>query len=183
MPKWHRNSIFGDGPRQPLDRNSRARFKFLLRLHRSALRLTANDVAVGEVLVSALGDDGQLDPSHQTIADRALCAIATVKRALVRLRDLGLVSWTRRLVRVAEHRANSTHVWRVEQTSNSYCLSAQIANHVTAAHSDRPVERYYVKKPAMPSSSDAEARQSAIRQLTALGCPVPPAWQQARICE
>jgi hypothetical protein len=52
MPRWRKNSIFGDGPRVRLDRNGRARFRFLARAHRDAGRLTADDVAVAEVLVS-----------------------------------------------------------------------------------------------------------------------------------
>lgn len=116
MPKWRRDSIFGNGPRAPLDRNGRARFKFLLRAHRSANRLTADHLKVGEVLESALGDDGRLDLAHATIAERALCHVATVKRALARLRELGLVSWVRRLVRGPDTG------WRAEQTSNAYRL-------------------------------------------------------------
>ena len=116
LNRWHKASIFGPGPRQPLDREQRARFRFLCRAHRGANRLTANDVAVAEVLVSALGDDSQLDPSHATIAQRALVHIATVKRALARLQRLGLVSWVRRLVRGPDTG------WRAEQTSNAYVL-------------------------------------------------------------
>jgi hypothetical protein len=56
-PKWRKDSIFGAGPRQPLDRNGRARFKFLARAHRGAGRLTADHLEVAEVLVSALGDE------------------------------------------------------------------------------------------------------------------------------
>ena len=107
MPRWRRDSIFGPGQRQRLDRNGRARFRFLTRQHRRVNRLTANDVAVGEVL-SALGDDGRLDLAHNTIAERALCHLATVRRALVRLRGLGLATWVRRLVR------GSSTGWRCE---------------------------------------------------------------------
>lgn len=112
--RWRKDSIFGPGPRVVLDREKRARFRFLLRAHRGSRRLTASDLDVGEVLVAALGNDGQLDLAHETIAARALCHVATVRRALCRLRDLGLVTWIRRLVRDG---------WRVEQTSNSYVLS------------------------------------------------------------
>ena len=113
---WHRNSTFGDGPRVPLDRNGRARFAFLLRHHRQHGRLTADHREVGDVLLSALGADGQLDLAHATIAARAGCHVATVKRALGRLRALGLVQWTLRLVRDA---ASS---WRCEQASSAYVL-------------------------------------------------------------
>jgi hypothetical protein len=116
MPKWRRDAIFGDGPRHPLDRNGRARFRFLARQHRASNRLTACDLDVAEVLVSALGDDGRLDLAHATIAERALCHPTTARRALQRLRELGLVQWVRRLVR------GSDTGWRAAQTSNAYCL-------------------------------------------------------------
>jgi hypothetical protein len=138
MPKWHRDSIFGPGPRVPLDRNARARFRFLCRAHRGANRLTANDVAVGEVLVGALGNDGRLDLSHDAIATRAQCHAATVRRALGRLRGLGLVSWVRRLVR------GSGTGWRCEQGSNAYCLAAPACD----AHAARPVKRYQTREEA-----------------------------------
>jgi hypothetical protein len=136
MPRWHRDSIFGPGPRRPLDRNTRARFRFLCRAHRGVNRLTANDVAVGEVLVSALGDDGRLDLAHATIAARALCHPATVRRALGRLRGLGLVSWVRRLVR------GSGTGWRCEQSSNAYMLATPACD----AHAARPVQRFQTKE-------------------------------------
>jgi hypothetical protein len=54
--KWRKNSIFGLGPRVRLDRNGRARFKFLLRAHRSANRLTADQVALPVILMSGYND-------------------------------------------------------------------------------------------------------------------------------
>ncbi len=81
-----------------------------------AIELTACDLDVAEVLVSALGDDGRLDLAHATIAERALCHPTTARRALQRLRELGLVQWVRRLVR------GSDTGWRAAQTSNAYCL-------------------------------------------------------------
>jgi hypothetical protein len=116
MPKWRRDSIFGTGPRQPLNREQRARVRFLARQHRMANRITANDLCVVDCLISALGTDGRLDLSYATIAARVGCHVATVGRALGRLRALGLVSWVRRLVR------SSFLSWRCQQASNAYCL-------------------------------------------------------------
>jgi hypothetical protein len=45
---WRRDSVFGDGPRVPLDRNGRARFRFLIHAHRGARRLTRAGLDVGE---------------------------------------------------------------------------------------------------------------------------------------
>jgi hypothetical protein len=163
---WHKKSIFGDGPRVRLDRNGRARFKFLLRAHRSAHRLTADQVKVGEVLESALGDDGRLDLAHATIADRAPCHVATVKRALNRLRKLGLIDWTRRLMR------GSDTGWRCEQTSNAYVLRPPACE----AQPARPVKKIGISYCRRPTDEDAAARRNAAQQLLALGLPVPVSW-------
>jgi hypothetical protein len=69
---------------------------------------------IGTALVRRLGVDGQLDPSHDTIAGDVGCCSRTVRRALEALKGLGLVLWQRRLVRVG---------WRTAQTSNAYLLA------------------------------------------------------------
>jgi hypothetical protein len=156
MPRWRKHSIFGDGPRVRLDRNGRARFRFLTRAHRSAGRLTADQVDVAEVLVGALGDDGRLDLAHATIAERALCHVATVKRALVRLRALGLVDWVRRLVR------GPGTSWRCEQGSNAYVLRTP-ACEAQAARPVRKKDISYCRGLAdQPTSAETKAAQAAL---------------------
>jgi hypothetical protein len=114
MPKWHHESVFGTGPRRPLDREQRARFKFLAKAHRVAGHITADHHDVAEALLRRLGADGQCDPTHETLrADAGCKCVKTVQRALARLSGLGLLSWHRRLVRIG---------WRVQQTSNAYLL-------------------------------------------------------------
>jgi hypothetical protein len=110
---WHRGSVFSDGPRVPLDREQRARFRFLLNAHRRGGRLTPTTELIGNALVRRLGVDGQLDPAHETIAEDAGCCARTVRRALAALKAVGLVLWQCRLMRSG---------WRVAQTSNSYVL-------------------------------------------------------------
>jgi hypothetical protein len=39
MPQWRRNSVFGEGPRIPLDREQRAQFRAKLQLQRRPGRL------------------------------------------------------------------------------------------------------------------------------------------------
>ena len=101
MPKsdrrWHRNSIFGDGPRVRLDREQRAQWKAKLQLQRRPGRLTIGTADVGRALCNMLGNDGRLDPSHAAIAARAGVHVSTVKRALEQLAEFGFLSWTRRL--------------------------------------------------------------------------------------
>jgi hypothetical protein len=61
-----------------------------------------------------LGEDGRLDPSYAVLAQDADCRVRTVQRACDAIRDLGLLRWTRRLVRNGPY---------VEQTSNAYELT------------------------------------------------------------
>jgi hypothetical protein len=112
--RYHHDSIFGPGCRRPLDRNQRARWRYLLACHRKARRLTRAAVDVGLALLRRLGQDGQLDPAHATLADDAVCSARTVGRACDVLRKLGLLRWTRRLVRNGPY---------VEQSSNAYELT------------------------------------------------------------
>lgn len=115
---WHRGSLFGAGPRRPLDRNQRARFRYLLNAHARANRLPAKQEKVGLALLKRLGVDGQCDPTKATLADDVGCDMSTVERATKRMRELGLLTWQRRLVRSG---------WRTEQTSNAYVLLTNAA--------------------------------------------------------
>src|SRR5215213_8600076 len=110
---WRRGSVFGDGRRVPLDRERRARFRYLLSAHRRARRLTPTAELVGTALLKRLGADGQCDPSHATLAADVGCSARTVGRATATMRDLGLLRWDQRLIRSG---------WRAEQTSNAYEL-------------------------------------------------------------
>jgi hypothetical protein len=124
MPKahprpWHRGSVFGDGLRRPLDRGQRATFNYLVKAHRRAGRLTACAKDVAEALLRRLGTSGQLDPTHERIAEDADCDTRTVRRALDALRAVGLVIWQCRLVRDG---------WRCAQTSSAYMLLTPAGN-------------------------------------------------------
>lgn len=162
MPKWRRASIFGSGRRVALDRNARARFIWLIRADRRHGRLSASGEDVAVELVKLLGEDGRLDPSHATLAARVGCHMATVKRSLSRLRQLGRLTWERRL------RRDAGTGWRAEQTSNAYALCP-----ACEAHPALEVRFVDSKKEAGQPNSDFE---SAARQLRALGFPVPAAW-------
>ena len=110
---WRRGSLFVAGPRVPLDREQRAVWRARLELARRAGRIAALHLLVGTALIRRLGQNGRLDPSHQTIAADAGCSPRTVRRALAALANCGLLRWVRRLVRAG---------WRAEQTSNAYEL-------------------------------------------------------------
>jgi hypothetical protein len=111
--RWHRDSIFGTGPRLPMDRERRAVWKARIDIHRRAGRITDGEAYVGAALIRRLGQDGRCDPSQATLASDSGESLSTVKRALKALAGLGMVSWVRRLVREG---------WRTEQTSNAYLL-------------------------------------------------------------
>ena len=110
---WHRGSLYGPGPRRPLDRDQRARFRYLLSAHRRARRLSPRAEHVGMALLKRLSVDGRCDPSHDTLADDAGCSARTVRRATAAMRMLGMLHWQTRITR---------NGWRVEQTSNAYQL-------------------------------------------------------------
>jgi hypothetical protein len=82
--------------------------------------------------------------------------VATVQRALDRLRELGLLSWQRRLVREG---------WQAHQTSNAYTLTP-------AAHDlqiARPVKVGLKKKDRIEAEqTPTGVRESAMTALAAI---------------
>jgi hypothetical protein len=141
-----------------LDRNARARFLWLCRMHRAPGRLSAAALHVALALLRILGADGRLDPSHDTLAALARVDVATVKRALVRMRELGLLYWQRRLVR------DEGTGWRCEQTSNAYVLTpgAGIPDVYCGAQIARAAKHVLFKKAASEQEVVApEVRQAA----------------------
>jgi hypothetical protein len=118
---WHRASLFCDGPRRPLSTDQRRAWLARACLERRAGRLTALYVEVGRALLRRLRDDGRCDPSQVTLAADAGCSERTVRRALVAMRELGLLDWQQRLVR-RPWPAGGRGATRAEQTSNSYEL-------------------------------------------------------------
>jgi hypothetical protein len=160
MPRWRRNSIFGTGPRIVLDRERRARFRFLARMHRAAGRLSASGQDLAEALERLLGQDGRLDPSHAFLAAATGASVRTVGRQLARLRDLGLLWWQRRLER------SEGGAWRCEQTSNAYVLTPADAGVLCDGHSVRPAKLCLIKKVGIGRQlAPAETREADLRAL------------------
>ena len=163
---WHRGSVFGDGHRRPLDREQRARFRYLLHAWHRGGNLTRAARDVGEALVRRLGTDGRLDPTHATLAADTSCSDRTVRRATAAMRDLGLLRWQTRLVRAG---------WRAEQTSNAYELVPTLAAPPVfprarcGGHNGRETlkEDISLLLP-LPSPAEAAAAQAALAQHRAL---------------
>jgi hypothetical protein len=159
LPRWRRNSTFGPGPRRPHDRNVRARFLFLVRQHRRPGGLSSGHQKVAEALVRLLGADGRLDPAHGFLARLATVSVATVQRALDRMRRLGLLFWQRRLVR------DEATGWRCEQTSSAYVLTPAACDLQIA----RPVQLSLKSKEAREVGRVAqEARLGTMATLAAI---------------
>ena len=166
MPRFHKDSIFGPGPRVPLDRERKAQFSAKVKLQRRPGRLTIATAAVALVLLDLLGADGRLDPTHATLATLACVSVATVKRALADLKGFGFLDWTRRLIRGADTG------WRAAQTSNAYALRVPACD----AHFAPQVLLYRFKKGLGQGGGGWEAQVAdRDRQLAALGVPVEEA--------
>jgi hypothetical protein len=166
VPRFHKDSIFGPGPRVTLDRERKAQFKAKVRLQRRPGRLTIAAAAVALVLLDMLGADGRLDPTIATLAALACVHKDTVNEAMKQLRTFGFLDWTRRLIR------GSGTGWRAAQTSNAYVLR------VPACEADFPirvaVSRF--KKRAGKGTGGWEAQVAdRDRQLAALGIPIEDA--------
>jgi Helix-turn-helix domain len=159
---WRRDSVFGPGPRVPLDREQRARVLFLAGQHRRPGRLSAGGLQVLVALIRLLGSDGRLDPSHATLAALAKVHVATVQRALDRLHSLGLLAWQRRL------RRDEGTGWRAEQTSSAYWLTPQNASLACDLQIARPVEVILKKKDRIEVAHVApEAARGALAAIAA----------------
>jgi hypothetical protein len=146
--RWHRGSLFGDGPRLPMDRERRAVWKARIEIHRRARRITDGESYVGLALLKRLGQDGRCDPSHQTLADDSGESISTVKRALKAFLACGMVSWVRRLVRDG---------WRACQTSNAYLLTLGKVPEILGKPCDVQTDRE-TRKEAFSSVQEVSAR-------------------------
>jgi hypothetical protein len=154
VPKFHKDSIFGFGPRVPLDREHRAQFRAKLKLQ------TIAAAEVGRVLVDMLGADGRLDPSYETIATLACVCKDTAVEAVKQLRAFGFLDWTRRMIRGRETGG------RVQQSSNAYVLR------VPATDTEIPVgvpgSLSKRRKPEGAGGWEAQVAERD-RQLAALG--------------
>lgn len=78
---------------------------------RRADNLTLHEREVLKHLHYYRGRGGVAFPSHKAVAAAAKIGVSTVKRALMKARDLGLITWTERRVRAG---------WRLVRATNVY---------------------------------------------------------------
>jgi Helix-turn-helix domain len=128
-----REKVFGEGPRVPLEREAKVRIMHLARAlthktepgkHYGVLTGKFVDVLHAMLWLIHDGRSGQCNPSYETIAGKAGCAMSTVCEAIKALELAGLLSWVNRIVRVrVRERDLFGHwatTWRVLRTSNAY---------------------------------------------------------------
>ena len=123
---WRRRSAFGSGPRRPLTLKERGQ---LLDEAEALIRqgeLVWNDYGVLTALLRSISPGGWCGPNHKTIAREAGVSERSVRRALSKLRALGIVGWQNRLKRAGTG-------WRGEQGANVYVFSASATSNPSGA--------------------------------------------------
>jgi hypothetical protein len=146
--RWHKSSVFGDGPRVPMCRERRAVWRARIEIHRRAGRITDGESYVAAALLKRLGQDGRCDPSHATLAADSGESVSTVKRALAAFHDCGLVSWVRRLARDG---------WRAVQISNAYRLTLGEPAKTPASRCEVQTGRVTLQEEIIPCVAPASA--------------------------
>ena len=169
MRAWHKGSKFGPGLRKCMAVADRAVFRAKLKLWKGCRRLTAAARDVGQVLVNMLGEDGRLDPCHQTLADLVGCTVRTVQRALDQLHQEGFVTWERRIARRA------ADLWEVRQVSNAYVLHLPSCNGQNVGGVTDKIQ----KKEAQGQTAPRHTVQTPAEALAAAGLQPPTAAEEA----
>lgn len=98
---------------QRLDRERRARWRWLVGQARRNRRLSFGAAAVGQVLHDMHGQDGRIFPTHQAIAEKAGLSVRAVRYALRALEALGLLEWTRRAIGRGRQRRQTSSAFRL----------------------------------------------------------------------
>ena len=148
-----RETVYGDGPRVPLDREAKVRIMHLARCLKRRTekgkhygRLTGKFVDVLHAMLWLIHDarSGQCNPSYETIADKAGCCRDTVYEAIRALESAGILSWVQRIKRVREWLPDllgrRVPVWRVLRISNAYVFRDPRATG-SSPIGDKPIDR------------------------------------------
>jgi hypothetical protein len=128
-PVW-RNSVAGPVRFAPVSRKAAARlWHAARRWDRETRQPGRHGGIIGRTALAALyallfdflnHRTGRLDPSLDTIAQKAGCCRRAVVNALARLRDLGLIAWRRR----CEETRDVEGRFRLQQKTNAYAVLA-----------------------------------------------------------
>lgn len=152
----------------------------------TARLITPHDFAVLDTLLWRLRRPGRSDLAAPYAAIARLAGVCrdTAIAAVRRLIDLGLIAKTKRRVRVrwgrglallASRQIANRYEFREPPTESTGSATDQGIGNIPSFVRFQKQEKAHEQ--AGPSSgSDIWARQNAVRQLVALGAPVPPAW-------
>jgi hypothetical protein len=150
---YHHRATFAEGPRRPLTKREKAEAKARFdHIRRTEPGFTPHHVIVLSWLVDRVGYDGRCDPSHATIAEATGISISTVKRAIQRAVELGIMTSTMRLIRAGG---------RVLQRTCAYLFRAKaepmpVVDKVVKEPGNPP-EMSVAQNELEPSSSDLES--------------------------
>jgi hypothetical protein len=153
--------VYGTGERRSLDRNEKARFRYLVHAHTNAWngrkrRLERSAREIADALLDFLNSgSGQCDPPKEQLAAKAKVSEKTVERRLDDMRRLGLLRWQRRIERRG---------WRAEQISNAYVLCPDVPE-------PPPLPRASFQKPILESSPGFTAKLTVAADVQQLGLP------------
>ncbi len=132
----------------PLDRNSRARWRFQVKTAKTAKKIGRVDADVAEALLEHHNrTNGRCDPKHRTIASKAGCSERAVRYALARLRVAGLVDWTRRIVTTAMGALRISSAYRLMPVAES--VAATWTPPARKRNVGRPPSMFRKKDPAL----------------------------------
>lgn len=111
---WHGGSEYAHSSHfRQMDRNERARWRFLTNTARARRRISAVAHDVAQALLQHQADNGRCDPGHARLARLARCSERAVRYALAALKACGLVDWTRRIVRTADGARQTSSAFRL----------------------------------------------------------------------
>lgn len=121
-------------------------------------------------LSSRVDKYGTAFPSHATIAAEASCSVASVKRALVELREIGVIEWTNAARRSGGQSANeytvknnarrpkrSTEPVDNSDTGSSGRATPQLSQSEGVAQGGLPLNESHLTRPNLTSQSHTEA--------------------------
>ncbi len=148
-----------EGCHLPLAGWQRERFRYslLCAWRDGAICRGARDL--GRLLVRQLGDDGQLDPSRETLARGNRCSIKSVDRHLDQLKGAALVDWDQRF----QVRPMAPVEWnggsQIEARSNQYRLNPQPYSSMKSRAKKRRSERQIDAQTFVLAPQEKEARE------------------------
>lgn len=184
---WNRAKIFGDAPRQRLDRNAKARILAAARAYNTRHKtkgqhwgpLTRTSMSVLHALTHGFHreGDGRVFPSYEAIALAARCCRDSVCEAIKVLELAGLITWVHRLLRVSVRERDASGQWvrrtEVARTSNGYQLIDPLERQPGGAPKSEnppgPLKQDSKSLKAVPAAAEIDPTTPLARALAGFG--------------